>query len=155
MKRLLLIACVLAFAACDLSFINESVNNNNNNPSGPSANPTPTPSPSPGVVPPVATLNVAEYGREGQPGCGTGDQLGFRAVEPYCRVLITCTPRDEAGVDIGSKLPPPEWFNASPTTVNPWNARGECSSASGTVMFGCSVGGKSDTRTYTCVPAGT
>jgi hypothetical protein len=148
---LVLFALGMMLSGCDLSFINESTNNNNINPSGPSGvSPSPSTSPSPGVV--VATLNVAEYGREGGPACGEGSTLGYRPGEPYCRVLITCTPRDADGVDIGAKLPPPVWFNAQATTVNPWNARGECSSGTGTVTFACSVGGKTDDRTYTCVP---
>lgn len=144
----------LWLVGCDLNISQNQTVDTGTGPS-PTASPGAQPTPLPSAAPAVATLNVAEFGREGGADCVVAGQPGvlpFRPAEPYCRVLLTCTARDANGTDIGLLLATPAWDNALPTTVNPWNARGECAGPNGAITFSCAVGGKVATRTYECRP---
>ena len=113
-------------------------------PASPAASPSNPP-------PPVATVVVGEYAREGGQGpCGTGVQLRVG-----CAAFITCTPRDGGGVDVGPRYVP-EWTAAgaiavNPTTLNIYNARVSCDSG-GIGIAACAVGGKVGSTQYDCVP---
>ena len=124
-------------------------------PSGPSivtSSPSPSASASPtaGPPPPVATVRVSEFAREGGNGpCGEGTTLRVG-----CSAFVTCTPRDSGGVDVGARYVP-EWNSAgavvvTPTTLNVYNAKVQCDHG-GTGIVACSVGGVLGSTQYDCV----
>ena len=140
---------VLAFVACDLSFVNRQ---EQTSPTQPEVvvevDPSPAPPPEPG--PPVVEVIVVEM--EGAEGCN-GD--GEEEISPECRRKLTCTPKAADGSDVADHYAP-NWSagglgSIEPFGYQPWNAWFDCLSAPGSAVSTCTVGGVSGARTYQCI----
>jgi len=146
MKRFILAALAAAIISCVDVAQDQVVNAP---PATPPATPAASPTPN-STPPPVATVAVVEYGRDGT-ACGSGTNLPVTG----CVALITCTPRDAGSVDVGPRYVP-AWnaagaLGVNPTSTNIYNARAGCTSG-GTGIISCEVGGKSGSIQYNCVP---
>lgn len=147
-----LVLIVAVAAACSLDLIQTQTLTN---PTGtsPTAAPSPGATPTPLPTAAVETVRIAEIGREGGAGCVVAGEPTVLPPAP-CKAILTCTPLDAAGRDVGLGYTP-EWEVAgnggfTETSVNPFNGRAECDSGTGSILLTCKVGGKAGVKGYLC-----